>query len=149
VQDSISDITGDSAENASATIFDGWRLPARLSLTSYSFTAFFNLAQSVCALAVWVLCLMSALWVLKIHKHSLFVHLNPIKQDPLGGAWLISEKTMNIPSNRNFCNDVTERISSTLNSHCQSRSVIPEIFCFEVERNRKHLNHEIDLRLAF
>ena len=107
---------GRSPENGSATILDDWRLPAQLSSTSYSFAAFFILAQSFRALAGWVLCLMSALWVLKIHKHSLFVHLNPIKQDPLGGAWLISEKTMNIPSNRNFCNGVAERISSTLYS---------------------------------
>ena len=108
---------GRSPENGSATIFDDWRLPARLSSTSYSFAAFLIMAQSFRALAGWVLCLMSASWVLKIRKHSLFVHLNPIKQDPLGGAWLISEKTMNIPSNRNFCNGVTERISSTL--YCQ------------------------------
>ena len=110
-------------ENASATILDGWRLPARLSLTSYSFTAFFILAQSVFA-HLWFLCLMSALWVLKIRKHSLFVHLNPIKQDPLGGAWLISKKTMNISNNRSVCKSVTERrlyINALL-------SVNPEIY---------------------
>lgn len=100
-------------ESESASIFEVWRLPARFSLTSYSFSANFDLAQSVFLLAWCFLCLVSELRTGKMRKQFLFVHLDPMKLVPLGGAWFISKETMNIPSKRYSCNGVKGRRPQT------------------------------------
>ncbi len=98
-----------SPESGRYTILAGWRLSAWLSLIWYTFFASSMFAQSVPRCALLCLCRKSWLRWGKIREQSLFMHLNPMRQDEMGNALLISNDTINIPSNRNSCNGVKRR----------------------------------------
>ena len=61
----------------------------------------------------------------KIRKQSSFVHLNPMRQDELGDALLLSNETIDIPSNGNSCMVYLEITNASL-------SAIPEIKAYFV-----------------
>ena len=56
----------------------------------------------------------------KVRIQSLLVHLKPIRQNALGDVLLLSNETIDIPSNRNSCMVYLEMTNVSL-------SVIPEI----------------------
>ena len=123
-----------SPESGRYTILAGWRLSARLSLIWYTFFASSMFAQSVPRCALFCLCRKSIPRLGKIRKQSLFVHLNPMRQDELGNALLISNDTINIPSNRNACNGVKRRRPQM---HHSQRFLELKFTLFEL-RNQRH-----------
>jgi len=130
-----------SPESGRYTILAGWRLSARLSLIWYTFFASSMFAQSVPRCALLSLCLKSWLQLWKIRKQSLFVHLNPMRQDELENALLISNDSTvttnlntSIPSNINSCNGVKRRRPQM---HHSQRFLELKFTLFEL-RNQRH-----------
>ena len=90
-------------ESGNVSILEGWRLPGRLSLISYTHAAFFGLAQGVLLWLRCRLCLKREERNVKVRKQSSLVHLKPTKRDPSGLDLLIDlliSRERKIPSNR-------------------------------------------------
>jgi hypothetical protein len=52
----------------------------------------------------------------KIRLQSSFVHLKPTRLDESGNAPLISNEAMNIPSNRNSCNEKKKTTNASVSA---------------------------------
>ena len=111
-----------SPESGRYTILAGWRLSARLSLIWYTFFASSMFAQSVPRCALLCLCRKSIPRLEKIRKQSSFVHLNPMRQDESGDALLLSNETIDIPSNRHSCMVYLEITHASLSAISENKA---------------------------
>ena len=121
-------------ESGGAVIPEDWRLPARL----YCFHTASPRASFVRSLYFYlscVFCVKKIPCVEEVSKQSLLVHLKPRRQNALGDARLLSNETIDIPSNRKSCMVYLEITNASL-------SAIPEIKVYLFERNQTHCRRD-------